>query len=51
MSDHQRTEPAKTADDRTSLTAFLDHQRETLAWKCAGRVRGLPLRGRGLQLP
>ncbi|MFI6470165.1 DinB family protein [Streptomyces sp. NPDC050516] len=36
MSDHQRTEPAKTADDRTSLTAFLDHQRETLAWKCAG---------------
>ncbi|MFG2721293.1 DinB family protein [Streptomyces sp. NPDC048416] len=40
MTDHQRATPSKTADDRTSLTAFLDHQRETLAWKCAGLSAG-----------
>ncbi|MDX3854959.1 DinB family protein [Streptomyces sp. AK02-01A] len=36
MSDHQRTEPSRTADERTSLTGFLQYQRETLALKCAG---------------
>ncbi|MYV90063.1 DinB family protein [Streptomyces sp. SID1034] len=51
MSEHQRTAPSKTADDRTSLTAFLDHQRETLARKCAGldpwqlRTRAVPTSG------
>ncbi len=51
MSEYQRTAPSKTADDRTSLTAFLDHQRETLAWKCAGlsadrlRTKAVPTSG------
>ncbi|MET8641374.1 DinB family protein [Streptomyces sp. NPDC004675] len=36
MSDHQRTEPSRTADERASLTGFLQYQRETLAMKCAG---------------
>ncbi|MFE2022690.1 DinB family protein [Streptomyces sp. NPDC059499] len=36
MNDHRRTEPSRTADDRTSLTGFLQYQRETLELKCAG---------------
>ncbi|MEU6554320.1 DinB family protein [Streptomyces sp. NPDC046915] len=28
--------PSKVADDRTSLTSFLDYQRATLAMKCQG---------------
>jgi hypothetical protein len=36
MDDHKRTEPSRVADDRASLTGFLQYQRETLAWKCAG---------------
>ncbi|MDA3647052.1 DinB family protein [Saccharopolyspora indica] len=33
---HKRTEPSRVADDRSSLTGFLQYQRETLALKCAG---------------
>ena len=36
MTDDQRTHPSKVADDRTSLTSFLDYQRATLAMKCRG---------------
>lgn len=36
MSDCQRTEPSRIADERASLTGFLEYQRETLAMKCAG---------------
>ncbi len=36
MDDRRRTEPSRVADDRASLTGFLQYQRETLAWKCAG---------------
>ncbi|MFI8434572.1 DinB family protein [Streptomyces sp. NPDC079020] len=36
MNDHQRTAPSRTADERTSLTGFLQYQRDTLAMKCAG---------------
>jgi uncharacterized damage-inducible protein DinB len=32
----QRPEPPHQGDDRTILTAFLDWQRATLAWKCDG---------------
>ncbi|AUG80964.1 hypothetical protein CFP65_6302 [Kitasatospora sp. MMS16-BH015] len=32
----QRTEPPRLAGDRESLAAFLQYQRDTLAWKCAG---------------
>ncbi|MGW4805418.1 DinB family protein [Kitasatospora sp. NPDC004272] len=48
MSDLQRTEPSRVADDRASLTEFLQYQRETLAMKCAGltaeqlRLRAVP---------
>ncbi|MFF0291856.1 DinB family protein [Streptomyces sp. NPDC005262] len=35
MTDDQRTHPFKVADDRSSLTSFLDYQRATLAMKCA----------------
>ena len=31
-----RTEPPLTGDERTLLTALLDHHRQTLEWKCAG---------------
>lgn len=31
-----RSEPPGEADERTTLSAFLDYQRETLALKCAG---------------
>jgi uncharacterized damage-inducible protein DinB len=30
------TDPALTGDERTTLTAFLEEQRSTLAWKCQG---------------
>ncbi|GHB67568.1 hypothetical protein GCM10010347_42080 [Streptomyces cirratus] len=36
MNDDQRIHPSKVADDRASLTSFLDYQRATLAMKCAG---------------
>ncbi|KUO06266.1 DinB family protein [Streptomyces caeruleatus] len=36
MNDDERTYPSKVADDRASLTSFLDYQRATLALKCAG---------------
>ena len=36
MNDRDRTEPPRVTDERTSLTAFLDYQRQTLAMKCAG---------------
>jgi uncharacterized damage-inducible protein DinB len=32
----ERTEPPLIGDDRTILTGFLDYQRQTFAWKCAG---------------
>jgi uncharacterized damage-inducible protein DinB len=32
----QRSEPSRVADERTSLTQFLDWQRQTLAMKVAG---------------
>jgi uncharacterized damage-inducible protein DinB len=31
-----RTEPPPTGDEATLLSAFLDFQRSTLEWKCAG---------------
>lgn len=31
-----RTEPPTTGDERTILVGLLEHQRETLAWKCSG---------------
>ncbi len=43
-----RPEPPAQADERTTLTAFLDFQRATLAWKCADltdeqlRTRAVP---------
>ncbi|MBW8087239.1 DUF664 domain-containing protein [Streptomyces hygroscopicus subsp. hygroscopicus] len=36
MTDDQRIPPSKVADDRASLTSFLDYQRATLAMKCQG---------------
>jgi hypothetical protein len=36
MDDQQRSEPSQTADERTTLSGFLQYQRETLAMKCAG---------------
>jgi Protein of unknown function (DUF664) len=34
--DSDRTEPPRVSDERTSLAAFLDYQRQTLVMKCAG---------------
>jgi uncharacterized damage-inducible protein DinB len=31
-----RTDPPLVADERATLLGFLDYQRQTLAWKCAG---------------
>ncbi|MGA1075475.1 MAG: DUF664 domain-containing protein, partial [Ilumatobacteraceae bacterium] len=31
-----RPEPPSAADEPSTLVGFLDHQRATLAWKCAG---------------
>ncbi|MCZ4121997.1 DinB family protein [Streptomyces sp. H39-S7] len=48
MQDHERTQPPWIADERASLTAFLQYQRETLAMKCSGltteqlRTRAVP---------
>jgi uncharacterized damage-inducible protein DinB len=36
MTDDQRATTLRTADERATLTSFLDHQRDTLAMKCAG---------------
>jgi len=36
MSTDNRPEPPYEADERTTLNGFLDYQRATLAWKCAG---------------
>ncbi|MFD7908333.1 DinB family protein [Kitasatospora sp. NPDC059747] len=54
MSDDQRVHPSKAADDRASLTAFLDYQRATLAMKCQGlsdeqlKQRAVPTSGLSL---
>ncbi|MDJ1134204.1 DinB family protein [Streptomyces iconiensis] len=40
MDDDQRIHPSKVADDRASLTSFLDYQRDTLAMKCRGLTGG-----------
>ncbi|MFD4240432.1 DinB family protein [Streptomyces sp. NPDC058525] len=51
MEDDQRIHPSKAADDRASLTSFLDYQRATLAMKCAGltgeqlKQRAIPTSG------
>ncbi|MEV7420090.1 DinB family protein [Streptomyces sp. NPDC089919] len=49
-----RTAPSTTAGDRDSLTAFLDYQRATLAWKCSGlseeQLRLRPIPSTGLSL-
>jgi uncharacterized damage-inducible protein DinB len=36
MADGERTEVPLSGDERTMLSAFLDAQRDTLAWKCSG---------------
>ncbi|MEV6208221.1 DinB family protein [Kitasatospora sp. NPDC051914] len=36
MDAQRRTEPPRAADEHTTLTGFLQHQRETLASTCAG---------------
>ena len=36
MADEERTEVPLNGDERVMLNAFLDAQRDTLAWKCAG---------------
>ena len=36
IDEHGRPEPPLTADEVGTLTGFLDYQRATLAWKCAG---------------
>lgn len=36
IDDHGRPEPPLTADERGTLEGFLDFQRATFAWKCAG---------------
>ncbi|MFG2872375.1 DinB family protein [Streptomyces sp. NPDC048338] len=36
MNDHQRVAPPTHADERSTLTAMLQFQRDTLAMKCAG---------------
>jgi uncharacterized damage-inducible protein DinB len=45
--DDQRIEPPRIADERTTLTGFLQYQRETLAMKCAG-LTGEQLRERAV---
>ncbi|MFD6529500.1 DinB family protein [Streptomyces sp. NPDC060184] len=47
MPDDPRTPPSRTADDRASLTAFLDYQRATLAMKCRG-LTGVQLKRRAV---
>ncbi|MET9377429.1 DinB family protein [Streptomyces sp. NPDC002992] len=36
MDDDRRTQPPRAADERTTLTAMLQFQRDTLEMKCAG---------------
>ena len=36
LDEHGRPEPSPAADEVTTLLGFLDYQRATLAWKCAG---------------
>ena len=36
VDDQGRTEPPLAADETATLLGFLDYQRATLAWKCAG---------------
>ena len=36
LDEHGRPEPPLTADETATLLGFLDFQRATLAWKCAG---------------
>ena len=36
IDEHGRPEPPLAADELATLTGFLDYQRATLAWKCAG---------------
>jgi uncharacterized damage-inducible protein DinB len=36
IDDHGRPEPPLTADESGTLIGFLEYQRATLAWKCAG---------------
>ena len=36
LDEQGRPEPPQTADETTTLLAFLDYQRATLAWKCSG---------------
>ena len=36
MNEYTRSEPSRVAGERTSLTDFLDYQRQTLAMKCSG---------------
>ena len=35
LDEHGRPEPPPAADETTTVLGFLDHQRATLAWKCA----------------
>ncbi|MEU9040127.1 MULTISPECIES: DinB family protein [unclassified Kitasatospora] len=54
MSDDQRTPTPRTSDERTTLTGFLDYQRDTLAMKCVGltteQLRARVLEPSGLSL-
>jgi uncharacterized damage-inducible protein DinB len=36
LDEHGRADPPLAADEIATLLGFLDYQRETLAWKCAG---------------
>ena len=36
LDDHGRPEPPVAADETATLLGFLDYQRATMAWKCAG---------------
>ena len=49
-----RTEPPETAGERATLDGFLDWQRQTLLWKCAGlspeQLRARPLPSTNLSL-
>jgi uncharacterized damage-inducible protein DinB len=36
LDEHGRPEPPQAADETSTILGFLDYQRATLAWKCAG---------------
>ena len=36
IDDHGRPEPPAAVDETDTLLGFLDYQRATFAWKCAG---------------